>query len=67
MAKRWEYQTLRDPDEETLNSLGEDGWELVSVIYDPESGYTEAFLKREKNNNSDDKDVEGNEGEEGDG
>ena len=27
----WEYQTAANPDEDRLNALGADGWELVGV------------------------------------
>ncbi len=40
MAKKWEYKVvslnsedLLSPEEELLNSLGQEGWELVAVTY----------------------------------
>ena len=43
--KKWEYLELRDSDQNHLNSLGSDGWELVSVV----AGHKDFFyyLKRE--------------------
>jgi hypothetical protein len=41
--QKWEYKVVSSLTEETLNALGEQGWELVA-IYD---NY-EAYLKRPK-------------------
>ena len=62
MIKKWEYMIVKDPKEGDLNKLGDEGWELVSVIvdtyspcygryqdsYDYEAIYSLAYLKREK-------------------
>ena len=32
MAEQWEYKTDTNCDDATLNSLGAQGWELVSVV-----------------------------------
>jgi hypothetical protein len=32
---KWEYLTANDLSDEDLNSLGEDGWELISKIFHP--------------------------------
>jgi hypothetical protein len=50
---RWEYKALRDQDlsDQTLNQLGAQGWELVSVTAygDLTSGHSQtAYLKRAK-------------------
>jgi len=51
-AVAWEYKALSlDPKyvadyERTLNNLGEQGWELVSMV--PDSGKAIATLKRRK-------------------
>jgi len=52
MNERWEYrvETLNLSGGEyarssTLNSLGKEGWELVSVVYSPSNG-AQGFLKR---------------------
>ena len=41
--QKWEYMIIGSPNEETLNKLGEEGWELVA--YSP---YGSACLKRPK-------------------
>ena len=33
--QRWEYLTLDEASSEEVRNLGIDGWELVSVVYDP--------------------------------
>ena len=59
MIKKWEYKLLefglkdRDSRENTLNRLGEEGWELVAMTagyYDDGSGprSSEACFKKEK-------------------
>jgi hypothetical protein len=42
---RWEYKTLSEHGSTTLNSVGAEGWELVSSVYDP-SARVVHFLKR---------------------
>jgi len=33
MAKKWEYKVVKGPETATwMNSVGSDGWELVSVV-----------------------------------
>jgi hypothetical protein len=54
--KKWEYKFFCDNDED-LNALGKEGWELVSVVYesyeDTRQGGTSSriilYLKRELN------------------
>ena len=41
--QKWEYMIVSGPNEETLNKLGEQGWELVAL-----SPYNKAYLKRPK-------------------
>lgn len=41
--QKWEYTIISSPNEETLNKLGEQGWELVAF-----SPYGKAYLKRLK-------------------
>jgi hypothetical protein len=60
MTKKWEYMIVKDPpmeenlNEEKLNELGDEGWELVSVTVVLESNMVyryalrHAYLKREK-------------------
>ena len=43
IMRKWEYLIVSSPNEETLNELGEQGWELVAF-----SPYGKAFLKRLK-------------------
>jgi len=40
----WEYTVAADPDEQALNALGAEGWELVAVTARGEAA--RAFLKR---------------------
>lgn len=40
----WEYKSVLSPDEEALNRLGEEGWEVVADM-DGYAGYL-VFLKR---------------------
>jgi hypothetical protein len=44
-VQRWEYKTIRGVD--TLNELGDEGWELVSVGQ-PEARLVYLYLKRPK-------------------
>lgn len=48
---KWEYQklllTMLD-DEDVMNELGEEGWELVTLIRDPEDDLLNAYFKRPK-------------------
>jgi hypothetical protein len=51
--QRWEYKTVQaHPGEPNLlNKLGEEGWELVDVTLETQSGtssYTNYYLKRPK-------------------
>lgn len=32
--QKWEYKKVYDPSESKLNELGDEGWELVSVVAD---------------------------------
>ena len=41
--QKWEYMIVSSPNEEALNKLGEQGWELVAL-----SPYNKAYLKRLK-------------------
>jgi hypothetical protein len=43
IMQKWEYMIVSSPNEETLNELGEQGWELVAF-----SPYGKAYLKRLK-------------------
>ena len=48
---KWEYATapvLTHATKQILDSWGEDGWELVTVIPGPEGSNPVAYLKREK-------------------
>lgn len=50
--KKWAYMiiTIENLEESDLDRLGEQGWELVTVIGDIKLGYTvlcKAFFKRE--------------------
>lgn len=43
----FEYKVLENPTQTTLNLLGKDNWELVSVISRHPTGNMFAYLKRE--------------------
>lgn len=45
MAQRWEYDTTEKTDRYSLDQLGAEGWELVTVVVYPDEG-TKAWLKR---------------------
>jgi len=60
---RWEYLYFTDPEKETstlhppghkekLNELGNDGWELVSVVSDQTGKVQKLYFKREKKTGS---------------
>lgn len=34
MKTKWEYNVLDDDDKESLDDMGREGWELVSVIFE---------------------------------
>ena len=42
--KKWEYKVEKKGNEDQLNALGEQGWELVHVSY----AFLKFYLKREK-------------------
>lgn len=42
--KKWEYKVERKGNEDRLNALGDQGWELVHVSY----AFLRFYLKREK-------------------
>lgn len=44
---KWEYKVLENVLPTELNILGQDGWELVSVVSRPPVGNVTAYLKRE--------------------
>lgn len=44
---KWEYKVLENVLPAELNILGQDGWELVSVVSRPPVGNVTAYLKRE--------------------
>ena len=59
--RKWDYKIIRikppkgksdsEIDNSTVNELGEEGWELVSVLSDIVAGYSliaTAFFKRER-------------------
>jgi hypothetical protein len=49
--QNWEYNVLntRLSNSHPFDELGKDGWELISVIRDPEDGkYVYAYFKRPK-------------------
>ena len=45
---KWEYKVILDPGLPTgpLNDEGEEGWELISVIYFPADGLVRYYFKR---------------------
>ena len=43
--KNWEYKIVEDLEEEELNALGAQGWELLMVTVDPLFKY-KFFFKR---------------------
>lgn len=47
---KWEYTILMldGRNEEKLNELGNEGWELVSVTTESEDRYATAYLKKPK-------------------
>ncbi len=49
---RWEYRVLHDLQAHELNSLGEEGWEFVTVEFDDEGDILNAFVKRPKSGGS---------------
>jgi hypothetical protein len=52
--QKWEYTKVYDPNENKLNELGDQGWELMSVVADVSGTADEtsssiyAYLKRPK-------------------
>ncbi|MDQ3652848.1 MAG: DUF4177 domain-containing protein [Acidobacteriota bacterium] len=51
MSAAWEYKVVNNPSEVSLNELGAQGWELVSIAAygDPSTGYfNAAYFKRAK-------------------
>jgi hypothetical protein len=52
--QQWEYMLndmftgARDVDERHLNSLGEEGWELVNIVFNTSGEITLAIMKRPK-------------------
>lgn len=44
---KFEYKILDSPTPTTINLLGKDEWELVSVVAQPPLGILKAFFKRE--------------------
>lgn len=47
--KKWEYHiTAGSQTQETLNSLGNEGWELVTVYLSSSGGYNVFVFKRPK-------------------
>lgn len=55
MPKKWEYKVVHlkyedetsSQNEKLLNTLGQEGWELIAVAIDGTAGYNDAYLKRE--------------------
>lgn len=45
--KLWTYKIERNPTEPRLNELGQEGWELISVVGEGGGLAYSAFLKRE--------------------
>ena len=43
----FEYKVLENPTQTTLNLLGKDNWDLISVVSRHPTGNLVAFLKRE--------------------
>ncbi len=55
MRKKWEYKAIllslsssEAGNEQKLNTLGDEGWELVTVAVEAGMAVGTAFLKREK-------------------
>jgi len=44
--QKWEYKWVQEPDDKTLNALGAQGWELVTVVNTSGSGILRAYFKR---------------------
>ena len=44
--KKWEYLILDVIDQKSMEDLGEEGWELVSVVWGPDQK-PKLFFKRE--------------------
>lgn len=47
MNKQWEYKTVWNCSESTLNTLGKDGWELINITNGTNSKNYHFFFKRE--------------------
>lgn len=47
--KKWSYRIEYRLDWSSLNTIGEQGWELVTILMDNRDGYKTFYFKKEKN------------------
>jgi hypothetical protein len=46
--QKWEYKVVTDESESSLNRLGAEGWELVSIVFADSATVFALYFKRPK-------------------